>query len=165
MATSVGRLAERVVESWLEAEGWLCFERNMLVPGGEIDRVFVRERRSSGFKVDLCVAEVKATRLRDSSQLDPIFCAARMKSLLRPHQVRVLWRTAAAYEQRLRSLTQSSVRTYVRYFFVIYGEHDQIRRLSVEIKTRQGDLPLRICKVSQQELILAWSPEVNLHPF
>ena len=165
LTTSVGRSAERYVESWLEAEGWLCFERNMRVPGGEIDRVFVRERPGAGFKVDLCVAEVKATRLRQPFHLDPMFCAARMKSLLRPNQVRVLWRTAAAYEQRLRALTRAPVRTFVRYFLLVQGERRQIHKLAEDVRIKTGDHPFRICKVSENELLLAWSPEVQMHPF
>ncbi len=165
MNTSVGSLAEQCVESWLEQEGWLCFERNMRVPGGEIDRLFVRERGRSGLRVDLCVAEVKATRIRKKNDLRSLFSAAKMRSLIRPNQLRVLWRSAALYERQLCSLTQSPVRTYVRYFLVVYAEQRMLRELRLYLDAANTDLPVRVCRVTRENLILAWSPEVALHSF
>lgn len=165
MNTSVGSLAEQCVESWLEQEGWLCFERNMRVPGGEIDRLFVRERGRSGLRVDLCVAEVKATRIRKKHDLNSLFSAAKMRSLIRPNQLRVLWRSAALYERQLCSLTQSPVRTYVRYFLVVYAERRMLRELRIYLDTANTDLPVRVCRATGENLILAWSPEVAVHSF
>ena len=163
--TSVGSLAERCVESWLEQEGWVCFERNMRVPGGEVDRLFVRERGRSGLRVDLCVAEVKATRISKKKDINSLFSSAKMRSLIRPNQLRVLWRSAALYERQLCSLTQSPVRTYVRYFLVVYAEQRMLRELRIYLDTANTDLPVRVCRVTRENLILAWSPEVALHSF
>lgn len=159
MSTSVGRLAENCVEGWLESLGWLCFERNMRVPGGEVDRLFVRERANSGLRVDLCVAEVKATRLRKKADLDNLFSCAKMRALVRPSQLRVLWRSAAFYERRLQSLTRSPVRTYVRYFLVVYGKQEHLQQLRSQVRNSDHGFPVRLCRSSQEYVILAWSPE------
>jgi Holliday junction resolvase-like predicted endonuclease len=165
LSTSVGRLAERCVEDWLEAEGWSCFERNMRVPGGEIDRLFVRERGSSGLRVDLCVAEVKATRLKKKSDLGNLFSSSKMRALIRPAQLRVLWRSAALYERRLQSLTRSPVRTYVRYFLVVYGKENYLHELRMQVRATDHGFPVRLCRVSHEYLILAWSPELAIEAF
>jgi Holliday junction resolvase-like predicted endonuclease len=165
LSTSVGRLAEHCVEGWLESEGWACFERNMRVPGGEIDRLFVRERGSSGLRVDLCVAEVKATRLRRRTDIVNLFSSAKMRSLIRPAQLRILWRSAAFYERRLQAITRSPVRTYVRYFLVVYGKQNQLRELRSQVGSAEHGFPVRLCRVSPEYLILAWSPEHAVQAF
>lgn len=165
LSTFAGRSAEQHVEAWLESEGWMCFERNMRVPGGEVDRLFVRERGTSRFKVDLCVAEIKSTKLRKPSSPEMLFSAQRMKSLLRPNQLRVIWRAAATYESRLQTMTRAPVRTYVRYFFVVFGDRRQLLHLQRAILEQVVDLPLRVCRANDDAVILAWSPEVRIHPF
>lgn len=160
MSTSVGRFAENCVEGWLESEGWLCFERNMRVPGGEIDRLFVRERSRAGLRVDLCVAEVKATQLKRKADVNYLFSAAKMRSLIRPTQLRILWRSAAQYERRLQSLTHCPVHTYVRYFLVVYGSRNHLQYLRQQMRASENGFPARICWASQDYLILAWSPEL-----
>ena len=97
MSTALGRKAEMFVEQWFESQGWLCFERNLRVPGGEIDRMFVRERGATGLRVDLCVAEVKATRLSRDTKLEQLLSSARIRSLMKPTQLRTVWRSAAVY--------------------------------------------------------------------
>jgi Holliday junction resolvase-like predicted endonuclease len=160
LSTSVGRRAEVCVERWLEEEGWTCFERNMRVPGGEIDRLFVRERCLSGLRVDLCVAEVKATRLTKGQGICHLFSAAKIRSLIRPQQLRTLWRSAAAYEHQLVNLTKAPVRTYVRYFLVVYGNSSSLKEIRAEFKKTRADLPVRLCRATPENLIFSWSPDV-----
>ncbi|NBO38886.1 hypothetical protein EBU99_09915 [bacterium] len=159
MSTSVGRRAECCVEEWFESEGWTCFERNLRVPGGEVDRMFVRQRGVSALRVDLCVAEVKATHLKNSRGADRLFAAERMRSFVRPRQLRILWRSAAAYEAQLQRLTRAPVRTYVRYFLVVYGTPKLLGDLKSSVESGALSIPVRFCRSTQESLILAWTPD------
>ncbi|MEY2986627.1 MAG: hypothetical protein RJB13_148 [Pseudomonadota bacterium] len=160
MSTALGRKAEMFVEQWFEMQGWQCFERNLRVPGGEIDRLFVRERGVSGLRVDLCVAEVKATRLKRETQLNQLFSAARIRSLVKPNQLRTVWRSAAVYEGKLRSATRNPVRTFVRYFMVVFASRSHLLKLRCAIRKSGVDTSLRCCFASSEYMILSWSPEV-----
>lgn len=160
MRQALGRAAELFVEQWFEQQGWLCFERNMRVPGGEIDRLFVRERCASGLRVDLCVVEVKATRIVGNVGFEEIFSSAKMRTLMKPNQLRTVWRSAAHYENRLKALTKTPVRTFVRYFLVVFAPPVRISQLKTKIQEADDVLSLRCCHASRTYLIVSWSPDV-----
>lgn len=161
MRHELGRIAEMFVEQWFEQQGWLCFERNMRVPGGEIDRLFVRERCTSGLRVDLCVAEVKATRIVGNVGFEELFSASKMRALMKPNQLRTVWRSAAQYESQLKALTKTPVRTFVRYFLVVFAPPERIAQLKKKIQAAGDALSLRCCNTSRDYLIVSWSPDVN----
>lgn len=163
MSTGFGRDAEMFVEQWFEKQGWLCFERNLRVPGGEIDRMFVRERGVSGLRVDLCVAEVKATRLSREVGLEQLFSSARIRALMKPRQLRNVWRYAASYESRLKLITRNPVRTFVRYFMVVFAPQNCLRKLKHSIQQAASEVCVRLCLVTPHYLILSWSPDVWSH--
>lgn len=163
MSTTLGRKAEMCVEQWFESRGWLCFERNLRVPGGEIDRIFVRERGVSGLRVDLCVAEVKGTRLSQLKSFEELFTAARIRALMKPHQMRNVWRSAAVYECRLKSATRHPVRTFVRYFFVVFAPHASLLRLECALQKAVLEASVRCCFMTTEYMILSWSPDVLAH--
>ena len=160
MSTALGRKAEMFVEQWFESQGWLCFERNLRVPGGEIDRMFVRERGATGLRVDLCVAEVKATRLSRDTKLEQLLSSARIRSLMKPTQLRTVWRSAAVYEGRLKSATRNPVRTFVRYFMVVFAPRSCLLKLRGAIRRSGADSSVRCCFTSPYYIIISWTPEV-----
>lgn len=159
MSSREGRLGEECVEGWLTALGWSCCERNMRFLGGEIDRVFVREHAHSARMLDVCVAEIKTTRVRSVGQFHALFAEGKMRTLVRPHQLRNLWRTAARFECRIRARRRAHVRTYVRYFLVVMAPPRLIKRLSNEINSSPGSLPVKLCRTGSHDVILSWSPD------
>lgn len=159
LSSREGRLGEECVEGWLTALGWSCCERNMRFHGGEIDRVFVREHAHSVRMLDVCVAEIKTTRVRTVGQFHALFAEGKLRTLVRPHQLRNLWRTAAQFECRIRSRRRAQVRTYVRYFLVVIAPPRLIKKLSHEISASAGFLPVRLCCAGSNEVILSWSPD------
>jgi len=164
MSTALGGQAEMFVEQWFESQGWLCFERNLRVPGGEIDRMFVRERGVSGLRVDLCVAEVKATRLRGEASFEQLFSAARIRTLMKPHQLRNVWRSAALYECKLRSATRNPVRTFVRYFMVVFASRGCLIKLKNKLQRTGFENSVRCCLATPEYLILSWTPDLFSRP-
>lgn len=160
MSSREGRLGEECVEGWLTALGWSCCERNMRFQGGEIDRVFLREHVKSSRLLDVCVAEIKTTRVRTIGQFHALFAEGKMRTLVRPHQLRNLWRTAAQFESRIRSRRRAQVRTFVRYFLVVVAPPRLIKRLSHEINSTPGSFPVRLCRTGSHEVILSWSPDL-----
>jgi hypothetical protein len=59
----VGNWGELLVERYMEENGWQCLVRNQRIPGGEIDRAFVRTPKESMGRVHFCMAEVKVAKL------------------------------------------------------------------------------------------------------
>jgi len=160
LSTRGGKLGEQSVEDWLARKGWHCCERNMRVSGGEIDRLFVRYSDQDENQIDVCVAEVKTTKIQSQRQFRELFSEARLRPLIRPHQIRNLWRTAAIYESRLKSRRRRTfVRTFVRYFLVVYASESLIKFMRAGLRSGDIHAPLRLCCVGERELILAWSPD------
>lgn len=161
MSTRSGRHGERSVELWLAEHGWVCRERNMRIPGGEIDRLFVRKPMRATSTVDVCVAEIKTTHIKTARQISALLGEAKLRALIRPHQIRNLWRTAAHYESRLRLQShKSQVRTYVRYFLVLKAEARVLRALKSRAESGNPFYPMRLCRMSDSDVILSWSPDV-----
>lgn len=161
MSTQVGRLGEDCVEHWLAKLGWECCERNMRIPGGEIDRLFIRNRAEKSAFLDVCVAEIKTTHVRSLAEFRRLFTEAHLRALIRPHQVRNLWRTAAYQEGRLRHLRKNAqIQTYVRYFLVVTATARLVKLVRTDFRTTGGNFPVKLCRVGERELIFAWSPDV-----
>jgi hypothetical protein len=81
-----------------------------------------------------------------------------LRPLMRPHQIRNLWRTAALYEARMRR-RQPQLRIYVRYFLVVKSTESVVRALRAGLRSGTLPVPLKLCRVGSRELILAWSPD------
>jgi Holliday junction resolvase-like predicted endonuclease len=160
LTTQAGRAGERCVEDWLTGLGWSCEEKNLRIAGGEIDRLFVRCNAENEGQTDVCVAEIKTTKIKSRRQFRELFCEARMRPLIRPLQIRNLWRTAALYEARLRSRRKHvQLRIYVRYFLVVKSSEAVVRGLGAAFRNGDFPAPLRLCRASGCELILSWAPD------
>jgi Holliday junction resolvase-like predicted endonuclease len=160
LATKTGREGERCVEDWLAGLGWFCQEKNLRIAGGEIDRLFVRRTDKNKVHIDVCVAEIKTTTIRSRRQFRELFCEARLRPLIRPHQIRNLWRTAALYEAKMRNhLKSDQLRIFVRYFLVVRSTDSVVRGVRDGLRTGELPVPLKLCRAGSRELILAWSPD------
>lgn len=160
MSTASGRLGELCIENWLTGLGWTCCQRNLRVPGGEIDRIFIRERISEEQCLDVCIAEIKTTHVQSVRRFSELFGEAKIRSLVRPHQMRNLWRCAAYYESCLRARKKKSmIRIYVRYFLVVQAPPRLVKALKASVRVQKTHLPMRLCRAGEKELILAWMPD------
>jgi Holliday junction resolvase-like predicted endonuclease len=166
LSTRSGRRGEQRVESWLNDLGWSCSEKNLRIPGGEIDRLFFRRVSGLQPRIDICIAEIKTTSIRSLTQFGNIFSEASLKTLVRPHQMRNLWRTAQIEEMRVkRQNCEIDVCTYVRYFLVVFASERIIVDVRKQIKAGRNRLPVRICHADDDVLILSWSPDVPAQNF
>jgi Holliday junction resolvase-like predicted endonuclease len=162
----MGRLGEKSVESWLTHLGWECQAVNWRIPGGEIDRLFVRRQKPRSRRIDICVSEIKTARVRTVEHFLELFEERRLRTLMRPHQIRNLWRTAEICESRIRGReSQSQICTYVRYFLVVSAGPRTLQGIVLYLNANSSSLPVRLCSVGQRELILAWAPDVPTDVF
>ncbi|MFZ9519691.1 MAG: YraN family protein [Silvanigrellaceae bacterium] len=166
MSTRSGRKGEQRVESWLSSMGWTCPEKNIRIPGGEIDRLFLRRFEDKFDRIDICIAEIKTKSLRSARQFCHLFDEAQLRTLIRPHQIRNLWRTAQFHEQRLRRQHGTAhVCTYVRYFLVVLASEGILSSVRRQLKAGRSSLPVRICHLDDDALILSWAPDVPSQNF
>lgn len=85
-----GKLAEELVDAYMNGRRYVTFVKNLYFKGGEIDRVYLSNN-------NYCVCEIKSVHVRSSKQIINLFSEIEFKRLLKPKQIANLQHYASLY--------------------------------------------------------------------
>ncbi len=143
---TLGKWGEERVDIWMKKYNWLPIEKNLRIPGGEIDRVY-----SSAHSIQhsqFCIAEIKTNLIYSKSSFAEIFSELGIKKYIKQRQIRNLFKLGENY------LAKGKKNIFIRIFIVIKINN----KLKIN-ETIKNVSSIKICYSSDNYLILSIEPE------
>lgn len=154
----LGYWGERCLDSWMKSQNWDVFHQNLLIRGGEIDRVYVNQM-SVDQKKRFCIAEIKTAFIYRKKEFQDVFSEVGFKRYLKQRQMQNLYRFAETLQSRGPKGKKSSCLMWIRFFLILRLKDKNI--VSNEIlKTNQSGL--KLCHKNADYLIFSVEPEFTV---
>ncbi len=142
----LGKWGEEQVDLWMKNHNWLPIEKNLRIPGGEIDRIYAYS--NNGIYSKFCIAEIKTNLIYTKDSISEIFSEIGIKKYLKQKQIKNLFKLGENY------LAKGKKNILLRIFIVIKTKNSLI--LNETIKNTGS---IKLCFKSNNFLILSIEPE------
>lgn len=151
----LGYWGERCLDSWMKAQNWDVFHQNLLIRGGEIDRVYMN-KMSADQKTRFCIAEIKTTVIYRKQEFQDIFSEVGFKRYLKQRQMQNLYRFAETLQSRVPKKENPSCLMWIRFFLILKLKN---KALVCDEMLKNNPSGLKLCYRSFDYLIFSVEPE------
>ena len=142
----LGKWGEEQIDIWMEKNNWLSIEKNLRIPGGEIDRIYACH--NVGVRPQFCIAEIKTNLIHSKKTFTEIFSEVGIKKYLKQRQIRNLYRFGEHY------FAKGYKNIFLRLFIVLKIKN----KFKINI-LKKNTGPIKICFSNDDYFILSVEPE------
>lgn len=118
----LGSWGEEQVDFWMKTNNWNSIAKNLIIPGGEIDRIYQHNQINSRY----CIAEIKTNSIYSENYLNKMFSEISIKKFIKQKQIKNLFKLGEKY------LALGYKNVYLRIFIVIKINNKTILKNQIE---------------------------------
>lgn len=148
----IGLCGEKLLDVWMDSHGWKVEKQNIVVPGGEIDRVYSFQSSKTNQK-SFCICEIKTRFVYRTKEIEQLFTETGFKRHLKHNQIKNLYRFSEMQEARGGKKNKFFIR-----FFLILRSGSCLEFKQDLLDTKGG---IKVCLVEKDQVILSVQPEIT----
>jgi Holliday junction resolvase-like predicted endonuclease len=138
----LGAWGEFQLDSWIKEHGWLPVQKNLKIPGGEIDRIYAQNKKQGCF----CLAEIKTNVIFSQKIFFETFSEIGIKKYIKQRQIQNLYKLG-------EHCISKGYAVFLRIFIILKT------KCFINKKRLPLEKAIRICYVSKDFWILSVTPE------